>query len=70
MDSDAEGGANTDTLQRVSRRRRIGEQAGAGEDAAVMGVEDAVVDAHGQAQVIGVDDKLSKHGHLPERRNT
>ena len=70
MDSDAEGGTNADTMQRVNRRRRIGEQAGAGEDASVMGVEDAGVDAHGQAKVIGVDDKLSKHGYLPEMRNT
>src|ERR1700732_545866 len=70
MDSDAEGGTNTGTLQRVSRRRRMGEQAGAGEDAQVLGVEDAGVDAHGQAQVIGGDDQLSKHGYLPEMRNT
>src|SRR5580700_3650223 len=53
------------TTNSVRGGRRVGEDARAREDPPVMGVEDAVVDTDGQAKVIGIDDKTSKHGYPP-----
>ncbi len=71
MDADAvsEGRAQ-DAANGLGRRRRVGEQTGAGDDAPVMGIEDARVHAGGQPKIVGVDDEMSKHGYLPGIRNT
>ena len=70
MRADAERWASTSAADGVGRRRRIGEQARAGDDASVVGVENAVVDARGQAKVVGVDDKTSSHDRVPGRWKT
>src|SRR5258707_9602155 len=48
----------------------IRENACAGQDSAVVRVEDAVIDADGQAQVVGVDYEAAQHGRLLSMRNT
>ena len=45
--------------------RGIREQARAGQDPSIVGVEDAVVDAHREAEVIRIDDEASSHGYFP-----
>src|SRR5438874_6121183 len=70
VNADAERGARTSAPYRVGRGRRIRKQARRREDPEIVRVEDAVVDAGGQAEVVRVDDQLPCHARLPRIRNT
>src|SRR5437773_3150759 len=45
----------------VGCRRSAREQAGARQDPVIVGIEDAVVDANGQPEVVGIDDEAAYH---------
>src|SRR5467141_1036172 len=50
--------------------RRSREQAGARHDAELVRVEDAVVDALGEPEVVSVHDEMPQHGYRSATRNT
>src|SRR5262249_30318586 len=59
-----------EALDRVGRRGRVGEQTGAREDAELVSIENPVVDADGQPEIIRVDDESPQHGQLLGIRKT
>src|SRR5207247_5340415 len=70
MDAHAERWAAARATDCVECRRSAREQAGARQDPMIVRIEDAVVDANGQPEVVGIDDEAAYHGYLPPSRNT
>src|SRR5438552_1330255 len=70
MNADAKRGMRSDATEGVRRWRSVREHACARENSSIVGVENAVVHADRQAEVIRVDDEIAKHGYLPGMRNT
>src|SRR5437867_8700921 len=70
MRTEAERREAARARDRIGGRRSAGKQAGAGQDAVMVGIEDAIVDADGQPEIIRVDDKAAPHRYRSASRNT
>lgn len=57
MDANAQARVGAGKAHRVVKRGRVGQQGGAGQDAVLMGADDAIVDGRGQAEVVGIDNE-------------
>src|SRR5262249_55257709 len=70
MNADAERRTKSSVTNRIRCGRRVREQTCAGEHAAIVSLENAVVDAPGETKVICIDDQVPKHAYLPRMWNT
>ena len=70
MDADAEGRSAPHAADGVRSGGSIGHEACACENAAVVRVEDAIVDTDGQPEVISIDSKDASHVQLLGLRKT
>ena len=58
VDADGERGSGAGSGDSIVEGEGIGEEAGGGDDAGAVGVEDGAVDAGCHAEIVGVDDEL------------